>query len=64
MRWLTGGIRWGTAWTATLRGGGLFIVIHEALSSSPTERPVLYIVACAMMGVTLTIPADKRRRDQ
>lgn len=59
-----GRFRWSSLWTVTLRAGGLFIILHEALSSSPTERPVLYIVACAMMGVTLTIPADKKRRDQ
>lgn len=57
------GILWSNLWTITLRVGGLFIILHEALSSAPTERPVLYIVACAMMGVTLTIPADKKRRE-
>lgn len=61
---IKGTFKWAGLWTALLRVGGLFIILHEALSSQPTERPVLYIVACAMMGVTLTIPADKKRRDE
>lgn len=62
MRWI-GRIRWDTIWKMVLRGVGLSIIVHESLSAAPGERPFLYLVACAMMGVTVTIPADKRRKN-
>lgn len=49
-------------WTAALRIGGLFILIHEALSPNPIERPVLYIAALAMMGISITVPVDRKRQ--
>jgi hypothetical protein len=58
--------RWwqsGGPWKGLLRAVGLGIVINEALSARPGERPILYLVACAMMGVTVTIPADRRRKN-
>lgn len=56
-------VPWGMAWKVLLRVSGLFIILHEALSSAPDERPFLYVVAAAMMGITVTIPADKKRRN-
>lgn len=61
MRW-PAGIKWGALWTAALRLGGLFVIINEALSENPAERPVLYIAALAMMGISITVPADKKRQ--
>jgi hypothetical protein len=56
--------RWDALWKATLRLAGLAIILNEAvLSEAPGERPFLYVAALAMMGITVTIPADQKRRN-
>lgn len=57
-------IRWAAIWKVALRLGGLFILIHEALSHDPVERPVLYIAALAMMGISITVPVDSERHEK
>lgn len=55
-------INWWTVWSVLLRLCGLAIVLRKAFSADPTADPILYLVACSMMGVSLTLPADRRRK--
>jgi len=54
---------WGSVREALLFVGGFALAVNEALRSG-SERPSLYVLFAAMMGLPFTRAADRKRRER
>lgn len=54
---------WGSAREAALFVGGFLLTVNEAASGRP-DRPSLYVLFAAMMGLPFTRAADRKRREK
>lgn len=54
---------WGSVREAILFLGGFALAVNEALRGG-SERPSLYVLFAAMMGLPFTRAADRKRREK